>query len=130
MANRGFPWTFIKSRMIEKVEMVNGLVIYLVVCIWGAKKKTEQEQHWKTENYRLSPSSFFLIISASQSYNFIQIIFFLQPYNIIVTVEMHKETWDQFLDVGISIPSLSFMFVGFFFKAVQLFGLVCFYEND
>lgn len=56
----------------------------------------------------------FLIISASQSYNFIQIIFFLQPYNIIVTVETYKETWDQFLDVGISIPSLCFMFVGVF----------------
>lgn len=56
----------------------------------------------------------FFIISASQSYNFIQIIFFLQPYNIIVTVETHKETWDQFLDVGISIPSLCFMFVGVF----------------
>lgn len=47
-----------------------------------------------------------------------------------MTVETHKETWGQFLDVGISIPSLSFMFVGVFFKAVQLFGLVCFYEND
>lgn len=69
----------------------------------------------------------FLIISASQSYNFIQIIFFLQPYNIIVTVETHKETWDQFLDVGISIPSLCLLG---FFKAVQLFGLVCLYEND
>lgn len=50
-----------------------------------------------------------------------------------MTVETHKETWDKFLDVGISIPSLCFMFVGFFFfKAVTvlLFGLVCLYEND
>lgn len=96
--------------MIEKVEMVNGLVIYLVVCIWGGLKKNRTRTTLKIVYLHY----LFLIISASQSYNFIQIIFFLQPYNIIVTVETHKETWDQFLDVGISIPSLCFMFVGVF----------------
>lgn len=102
--------------MIEKVEMVNGLVIYLVVRIWGAKKKNRTRTTLKNRKLSFISIIFFLIISASQSYNFIQIIFFLQPYNIIVTVEMHKETWDQFLDVGISIPSLSFMFVGGFLR--------------
>lgn len=91
--------------------MVNGLVIYLVVCIWGAKKKKNRT---RTTLKIVYLHYLFLIISASQSYNFIQISFFLQPYNIIVTVETHKETWDQFLDVGISIPSLCFMFVGVF----------------
>lgn len=31
--------------MIEKVEMVNGLVIYLVVRIWGAKKKKQNKNN-------------------------------------------------------------------------------------